>query len=227
MKYASAFVLLLASSGALVVACTTTTTTSAPASAGAPSSSGDDDASASAPTPDESADASAQVSVSADSGGSATLVLMADGTSPDESCAAFCTSRGSSCATTCTLPSGKAGAGYITDVVDPDTLETKTKEYASCSDKVVSAAGSVGTQAYCCCTGGGPKTVTRDLSGKSTCDEQCKAAGLTCDSGGWVTFTRADETTCGRAVTCSEDVSPTAICSSHASVSASLACACR
>jgi hypothetical protein len=208
---------------ALVTACSVTSDP-APANAQAPGPSAGADAGAS---DTNEPDAGVTTDASADAGAlSPELLVVSTSQSPNESCDAFCASRKTTCATSCVLPSKKTGAGYVTDVVDLDG-RTKTTEYASCSEKLVSAPGSVGTSSKCCCLTTPAQTVTKTSTSPSSCDAQCRAAGLGCDSGGYVTFSRQDGTTCGRAVACSETVSPTSACAQKPSVGASLACTCR
>jgi hypothetical protein len=210
---------------AVTFACSSSGTSGVASSSPAtPDSSTDDDASSQPTSADQ--DGASPDSGAADSGRTPELVVLSNSQSPDESCDTFCASLKTTCTPSCKLPSGKTGAAYITDVIDLDG-HTKTTEYASCSDKVVSAPASVGGRSKCCCLSAPAQTVTQDLSGTASCDAQCKSAGFTCDSGGYVTFTRADGTTCGRTVVCADQVSPTSACNQKASASASLACTCR
>jgi hypothetical protein len=91
-------------------------------------------------------------------------------------CDAFCAGSGTTCATTCKLPSGKVGAGYDY-AKDAVTQEVWRQDVKSCSAAIATTKASV---SGCCCLVAPTQMLTEVIKSPKSCEEVCSAAGLAC-----------------------------------------------
>lgn len=139
-------------------------------------------------------------------------------------CDAFCAANGTTCATTCQLPSGKVGAGYDY-AKDPVTQAVWRQDVTSCSATVATAkANTTG----CCCLVAPTQTIVEVIKSPKSCEEVCRVAGLSCiiSETHQVTYRDAQGNLCSTELSCREQPSADTGCG-KAATRAELSCRCR